>query len=174
MADSIKNQFNNSTFYNPTFDGLANEQFEILLTEIRKFQKELSVKEGKAVVDVNRKQYIVSKTIDGAILELIDIDTKQFMPIVNHPKLQRIRQFLGSGVGVLGWNDDSYSDHGTRWINTVFCLDHPYKVIDVHGPWADKRLSPFIDGESDLVAILNEDWYAHPKAFGETFWEIKW
>ena len=173
MADSKKYEFINSTFTNTTFGGLASEQFEILLAEIRKGQKERTTREGNVINDVNRKQYIVSKAADGAILELMDVDTKKFISIEDHPKLQSIRHFLRSGVGVLAWNTDYQSDPETRWINTVFCLDQPYKIIDIHGVWNDGRLSPFMDKESDLVAILNEDWFAHPKAFG-VFWELKW
>jgi hypothetical protein len=122
-----------------------------------------------------RKQFFVSKAINGAILELVDVDTKQRLPIINHPKLQGIRHFLGSGVAVIGWNEDTQREPGTRWINTILCMDQPYKVIDVHGPWNDRSQSPFIgDAEDDIVAILNEDWFSHPDVPGGAFWEIKW
>ena len=119
-----------------------------------------------------RKQYVVSRAINGAILELMDVETNQRLSIIDHPKLQHIRHFLGAGVGVIDWSTSRLSDPETRWINTVACFDQPYKVIDIHGAWEDGYVNQ-LDDESDLVATLDEDWFAHPKV-GRAFFEIKW
>ena len=118
-----------------------------------------------------RKQYVVSKVINGAILELVDLDTNCKISIVDHPRLQHIRHFLRGGVGVLDWNTDHHNAPETRWINTVLCFDQPYKAIDIRGIRHEKQL-PF-DNETEVVAVLNEDWFANPR-YSKAFYEIKW
>jgi len=119
---------------------------------------------------MQRTQYAVTRVNNlGAVIELCDVDTKQVLSIVNHPKLQHIREYLSSGLGVLEWNTERH-DPDTRWINAVYCLDQPYWAIDIHGPWNNALATTLPSNDFEVVATLNESWWVPPQVERDIKW----
>jgi hypothetical protein len=136
--------------------------------KIKTFRKRTEVKKN---MENARKQYAVTKAVNGAITELMDMDTKQIVPIVSHPKLQHIKGHLWKGVSVIDWSTNKNDTLGKRWINTVFCDTEPFnKVINVHGKWDDGSNYEF-DTYIELVATLDEDWFVIARGIDMIRWE---
>ncbi|MCL2328333.1 MAG: hypothetical protein FWC39_07445 [Bacteroidetes bacterium] len=96
-------------------------------------------------------QYLVTLAEDRHIMEVMNCETQERMPIWQHPKLTPYKEQIMS----YGLTPDVYEDdEGVVWLNTL-AFDAPYDdtldVIDVVGPFNQGvRYSGMLH--------MNEDW----------------
>ena len=108
--------------------------------------------------NVIKPQYVVVSNNQHHIINLMNVDTKEFFPIWKHPKLLPYsEQIINFGLAPDVWEDGN----GIVWINTLVFDVAPYDtIIDVHGAWNNgMRYSG--------VLHLDEDWFCSYEMAGK-------